>query len=143
MAPVRRRFLDRASGQAIVAERVDADGPGAQAGIKAGDRVVAIDGPSDRRSGRVTAALPRRCLGESPLTLLQRGQYRWMPRPFWRPGERNSNDWLRLIALIYLAIGLYVLFRRWTAPGSTHFYIFCLVSFVFYAFQYSGQAERV
>jgi len=49
------------------------------------------------------------------------------------------NTWLRLIALIYLAIGLYVLFRRWTAPGSTHFYIFCVVSFVFYAFKYTGK----
>src|ERR1022692_1144250 len=49
------------------------------------------------------------------------------------------NDWLRLIALIYLGIGLYVLLRRWTAVGSTHFYIFCLVSFVFYALHYTGK----
>jgi PAS domain S-box-containing protein len=49
------------------------------------------------------------------------------------------NDWLRLIALIYLGIGLYVLLRRWTAVGSTHFYIFCLVSFVFYSLHYTGK----
>jgi len=41
--------------------------------------------------------------------------------------------------LIYLGIGLYVLFRRWTAPGSTHFYVFCLVSFIFYTFKYTGK----
>jgi PAS domain S-box-containing protein len=45
----------------------------------------------------------------------------------------------RLIALIYLGIGLYVLFRRWTAPKSTHFYVFCLVSFVLYSFHYTGK----
>src|SRR5205814_2293432 len=55
------------------------------------------------------------------------------------PVERSLNQWLRLIALIYLGIGVYVLLRRWTAPGSTHFYIFCLVSFVFYAFKYTGK----
>jgi hypothetical protein len=49
------------------------------------------------------------------------------------------NDWLRLIALIYLGIGLYVLLRRWTAVGSTHFYIFCLVSFAFYSLHYTGK----
>ena len=45
----------------------------------------------------------------------------------------------RLIALVYLVIGLYVLFRRWTAPKSTHFYVFCLVSFVLYAFRSTGE----
>ena len=49
------------------------------------------------------------------------------------------NQGLRLIALIYLGIGLYVLFRRWTAPKSTHFYIFCLVSFVLYSFHSTGK----
>ena len=28
--------------------------------------------------------------------------------------------------------------RRWSAPKSTHFYVFCLVSFVFYSFHYVG-----
>src|SRR5207248_7403314 len=55
------------------------------------------------------------------------------------PVEKSLNYWLRLIALIYLGIGLYVLLRRWTAPGSLHFYIFCLVSFIFYAFKYTGK----
>jgi PAS domain S-box-containing protein len=55
------------------------------------------------------------------------------------PAERSLNNWLRLIALIYLGIGLYVLLRRWTATGSTHFYIFCLVSFIAYSFKYTGK----
>src|SRR5205807_9051225 len=55
------------------------------------------------------------------------------------PADRSLNNWLRLIALIYLGIGLYVLLRRWTAVGSTHFYIFCLISFVAYSFKYTGK----
>ena len=58
------------------------------------------------------------------------------------PADRSLNDWLRLIALIYLGIGLYVLLRRWTAPSSTHFYIFCLVSFIFYSFHYTGKLNE-
>ena len=32
------------------------------------------------------------------------------------PTDRSINQGMRLIALVYLCIGLYVLFRRWTAP---------------------------
>ena len=55
------------------------------------------------------------------------------------PADRSLYLGLRLIALIYLGIGLYVLLRRWTAPKSTHFYVFCLVSFVLYSFHYTGK----
>ena len=48
----------------------------------------------------------------------------------------------RIIGLIYLAIGIYVLFRRWTAPRATHFYLFCLVSFALYALKYTGSFGR-
>ena len=54
------------------------------------------------------------------------------------PTDQTDGYVLRFIALVYLAIGLYVLFRRWTAPKSTHFYVFCLVSFILYAFKYTG-----
>ena len=49
------------------------------------------------------------------------------------PMDRSMFMGLRIIGLIYLAIGIYVLFRRWTAPRATHFYLFCLVSFALYA----------
>ena len=55
------------------------------------------------------------------------------------PADRSFYGGLRLIALVYLGIGLYVLLRRWTAPKSAHFYIFCLVSFIFYSFHYTGK----
>ena len=46
-----------------------------------------------------------------------------------------------MIGLIYLAIGLYVLFRRWGAPRATHFYLFCLVSFAFFALKYTDASS--
>ena len=57
---------------------------------------------------------------------------------YLEPTDRTDWQVERLIALVYLAIGLFVLLRRWTAPKSTHFFVFCLVSFIFYAFKYTG-----
>jgi PAS domain S-box-containing protein len=59
------------------------------------------------------------------------------------PADRSMAQALRVIGLIYLAIGMYVLFRRWTAPRATHFYLFCLVSFALYALKYTGRLDGV
>jgi len=57
------------------------------------------------------------------------------------PLDRTPALGLRLIGLFYLAIGIYVLFRRWTAPRATHFYVFCLVSFALYALKYTAKLD--
>jgi hypothetical protein len=59
------------------------------------------------------------------------------------PVDRGLALGLRVIGLIYLAIGIYVLFRRWTAPRATHFYLFCLVSFALYALKYTAKLDAV
>jgi PAS domain S-box-containing protein len=58
------------------------------------------------------------------------------------PSDKSLALGLRIIGLIYLAIGIYVLFRRWTAPRATHFYLFCLVSFALYSLKYTGALEQ-
>ncbi len=57
------------------------------------------------------------------------------------PLDRSLALGLRVIGLIYLIIGFYVLFRRWGAPRATHFYFFCLTSFGLYALKYTGQFD--
>ncbi|MGO9775733.1 MAG: ATP-binding protein [Terracidiphilus sp.] len=59
------------------------------------------------------------------------------------PLNRSLELGQRIIGLIYLAIGIYVLFRRWTAPRATHFYLFCLVSFALYALAYTGTFDTL
>ncbi|HZT33597.1 MAG TPA: ATP-binding protein [Bryobacteraceae bacterium] len=44
-----------------------------------------------------------------------------------------------LVGAAYLIIGLFVYFRRGSAHKALHFYIFCLVSFVFSCFHYTGK----
>jgi PAS domain S-box-containing protein len=57
------------------------------------------------------------------------------------PMDRSLARAQRVIGLIYLAIGIYVLFRRWTAPRATHFYLFCLVSFSLFTLKYTGEFD--
>ena len=41
-----------------------------------------------------------------------------------------------------MSIGLFVYFRRGTAYKAQHFYIFCLVSFIFCTFHYTGKLNN-
>ncbi|HZP24070.1 MAG TPA: ATP-binding protein [Terriglobales bacterium] len=121
------------------AQRVEADGPGEKAGIKPGDRLVSIDGRTVSNVGSVEQQLYRVGIWtKATYSLVRQGVSVDTP-VILVPTDRSLYAGLRLIALVYLGIGIYVLFRRWTAPKSTHFFVFCLVSFIFYAFHYTGK----
>ena len=123
----------------LTADRVDPNGPGARSGIKPGDQLVAINGQDVQNISGLERQLYRTGIWSKAAYSLLRQSVPLDSSVILVPAERSLNNWLRLIALIYLGIGLYVLLRRWTAPGSTHFYIFCLVSFVAYSFKYTGK----
>ena len=123
----------------VIADRIDPSGPGARAGIQPGDHLTAVDGHAADRVESVTREMYRRGAWSSIHYSLSRGSAVFEASPGLVEYSRTSNHWLRLIGLIYLGIGLYVLLRRWTAPGSTHFYIFCLTAFVFHSFHFTGK----
>jgi PAS domain S-box-containing protein len=123
----------------IVADRLDPNGPAALAGIRSGDAVVSINGRTINSTSSLSRQLYYSGVYSKATYSLIRGSVPLDVVVVLVPAERSMNDWLRLIALIYLGIGLYVLLRRWTAIGSTHFYIFCLVSFIFYSLHYTGK----
>src|ERR1039458_6444230 len=114
-------------------------GRAGRAGIRRGDEVVSVNGRAVDTLAAVTRQLYYSGVYSKATYSLIRGAVPLDVEVVLVPAERSMNDWLRLIALIYLGIGLYVLMRRWTAVGSTHFYIFCLVSFVFYSLHYTGK----
>ena len=126
----------------MVADRVDPNGPGARAGIKPGDQLVSVNGEEINSTPGLVRQLYRSGVWSKAAYSLIRQSVPLDSSVILIPADRSLNDWLRLIALIYLGIGLYVLLRRWTAPGSTHFYIFCLVSFVAYSFKYTGKLNE-
>ncbi len=126
----------------LTADRVDPSGPGARSGIKPGDQLVSINGQDVQNMSGLERQLYRTGIWSKAAYSLLRQSVPLDSSVILVPAERSLNNWLRLIALIYLGIGLYVLLRRWTAPGSMHFYIFCLVSFVAYSFKYTGKLNE-
>ncbi len=115
--------------------------PGERAGIQVNDLLTAVNG------------VPVKSVADLERQLYRVGTYSQLSYSITRDGirldtpikvipvpmNRNLYQAERLIGLIYLAIGIYVLFRRWGAPRSTHFYLFCLVSFALYTLHYTGQ----
>src|SRR6202162_3294542 len=126
-------------GGRLTADRVEPTGAGAKGGIKPGDQLVSINGQDVHNMSGLERQLYRNGVWSKASYSVLRQAVPVDSIVILVPAERSLNTWLRVIALIYLAIGLYVLLRRWTAPGSTHFYIFCLVSFIAYSFKYTGK----
>ncbi len=121
------------------AQRVETEGPGQKAGIKPGDRLLDVEGRNIVNVGNLERELYRVGVwSKATYSLVRQGVPLEIP-VILAPTDRSLYQGLRLIALVYLCIGIYVLLRRWTAPKSTHFYVFCLVSFIFYAFHYTGK----
>src|SRR5437868_5482259 len=126
----------------LVAEKVDSEGPGARAGIKEGDELVAVDHGAVKRVPDLTRQQYRSGVYSKTTYSLLRQAIPVDTQLVLVPADRTLYTPLRLIGLVYLGIGLYVLLRRWTAPKSTHFYLFCLVSFVFYSFHFTGKLNQ-
>jgi len=126
-------------GEHLRAQRVDVNGPGEKAGVKKGDLLVAVDDRNISNVASLEQQLYRTGVwSKTTYSLVRQGIPVETPL-ILAPADRSLYLGLRLIALVYLGIGLYVLLRRWTAPKSSHFYLFCLVSFVFYSFHYTGK----
>ena len=123
----------------LVARQVEAAGPGSKAGIKPGDQLLAVAQQDVTDVRGLNRQLYRAGVWSKATYSLVRQNVPVDAVLVLVPADRSIKSWERLIALIYLGIGLYILLRRWTATGSLHFYVFCLVSFILYSFHYTGK----
>ena len=127
----------------ILAERVPANSAGERAGLKAGDLLLAANMQATPRIGAlVRAQFHAKVYGSVDYTVARQG-IRFDIPVILDAADTGIHSVLRFIALVYLGIGLYVLFRRWTAPHATHFYLFCLLSFALYALVYTGRFDAL
>jgi PAS domain S-box-containing protein len=127
----------------LVALRVLPGGPGNQAGIQARDLLTEVNNRQVHHVSDLERELYRTTsYGQAFYTITRDGFALDAPvKVIPVPVDRGLALGLRVIGLVYLAIGIYVLFRRWTAPRATHFYLFCLVSFALYALKYTSRLD--
>jgi two-component system NtrC family sensor kinase len=121
-------------------DRVLPDSPGQRAGLRPDDLLTAVnDAPVHRVSDLERALYRTGPWVQVSYTITRDGIPLESPvKVIPDTVDHSLQLGLRVIGLIYLIIGFYVLFRRWGAPRATHFYLFCLVSFALYALKYTG-----
>jgi PAS domain S-box-containing protein len=129
----------------LEAERVLPEMSGQRAGIQTHDLLTEVnDAPIVRVADLERALYHAGPYGQAFYTITRDGipldtPVKVIPEPL----DRSLALGLRVIGLIYLVIGFYVLFRRWGAPRATHFYLFCLVSFALYALKYTTKLDTL
>lgn len=138
-------WVEAQSGHGLRASRVPPDSPGHRYGIKTGDLLTSVnDVPVVHDSDLERELYRTGPWGKANYSITRDGIQLDSPvGVIPEPPDRSVQHALRFIGLIYLAIGIYVLFRRWTAPRATHFYLFCLVSFALYALPNTGAFDTL
>ncbi len=127
----------------VEAWKVAPDSPAAAAGIHPGDVLIAINDVPVPKAALVARRLYRAGQWTLLRYKLERNGEEFETRLVTTPPNRpiSVENYLRVVGLLYLFIGLFIFARRWNAPRAVHFYVFCLVSFVLYSFQYSGKLD--
>ena len=134
-------WLDTAQG--VQAWKFAPNSPALRAGVRAGDLLIAINDIPVKSSVQVTKRLWRAGLWTQVRYKLVRNGQEFETPLVTTPGEKPASieNYLRVVGLLYLFIGLFIFARRWNAPRAVHFYVFCLVSFVLFSFRYSGKLD--
>jgi PAS domain S-box-containing protein len=127
----------------IEAWKVAGDSPAAMAGIRTGDVLLAINDAPVPSAAHVARRLYRAGLWTQLRYKLSRNGEEFETRLITTPAQKplHVENYLRFVGLLYLFIGLFIFIRRWNAPRAVHFYVFCLVSFILYSFQFSGKLD--
>jgi hypothetical protein len=124
----------------VVAAKVIPNGAGERAGIRINDILESIKGA------------PVHTTEDVPRILASGGAWTQAAYVYRRAGvdvpttvtvaEVNRGvalNYQYAVGLCYLAIGMFIYFRRGSAYKARHFYVFCLVSFVFCCFHSTGK----
>ncbi len=133
-------WVEAHGGAGLIADKVLPNSPGQRYGIQAHDLLTAVnDTPIAHVSDLERELYHTGVWSKANYTITRDGIELDTPVVVIpEPPDRSVPQALRFIGLIYLAIGVYVLLRRWTAPRATHFYLFCLASFALYGLAYTG-----
>ncbi|MFB3776284.1 MAG: ATP-binding protein [Bryobacteraceae bacterium] len=127
----------------IVALHVVDGSPAARAGIRAGDVLIQMNGTPVGQATDVARILVGIGAWQPAKYSLERSGVPFKASVMVGEAGREPSLYFQyLVGIAYLGIGLFVYFRRSTAPGATHFYALCLASFVLSAFHYTGKLNN-
>ncbi len=117
--------------------------PAGHAAIRPGDTLLAFNGAPVSRAAEVARRLDRAGLWTKVDYKLSRNGEEFETPVVTAPAEKPlaTENYLRVVGLLYLFIGLFIFVRRWNAPRAVHFYIFCLASFILWSFHFSGKLD--
>jgi two-component system, NtrC family, sensor kinase len=129
------------SGRGIEAMFVAPDSPAERAGVKLGDVLLSIDDQPVGRALEVPKRLWDLGVWSQASYEIQRQNQTFHASLITAPAPKplSIENYLRVVGLLYLFIGVFIFVRRWNAPRAVHFYVFCLASFVLCSFHYTGK----
>jgi two-component system, NtrC family, sensor kinase len=127
----------------VQALQVTPNSPASRAGIQAGDILLTFNGVAASRATDVARRLERAGLWTQIRYKLARHGEEFETPLVTAPAEKPlaTENYLRVVGLLYLFIGLFIFIRRWNAPRAVHFYVFCLASFILWSFHFSGKLD--
>src|SRR3984893_11538555 len=127
----------------VQAKQVSPNPPASRAGIHANDILLSVNGARVTRDTEVARRLDRAGLWTQVRYILSRNGEEFETPLVTAPAEKPlaTENYLRVVGLLFLFIGLFIFVRRWNAPRAVHFYVFCLVSFICWSFHYSGKFD--
>ena len=125
---------------AVIALHVVPDSPADKSGIRPGDRLIAIKDFAIGKSLDVPATLQQVGIWTSATYHMVRNGIEFRAHVVVADSSGDSAIYYQYaVGFAYLLIGLFVFFRRGSAPHAVHFYILCLASFVLSCFHYTGK----
>jgi len=128
----------------VQALKVTKNGPAARVGVHDGDLLETIAETPIRQAIDVPKVLVRIGANYQTTYVVKRGSIELEIKKLV-VGDTPRDPaiyYLYFVGFTYLIIGLFVYFRRSTAYKSQHFYVFCLVSFIFCTFHYTGKLNN-
>jgi two-component system NtrC family sensor kinase len=114
-----------------------------KAGVHTGDALVSIDGVRIEHAVEATEVLARLGAWRKAEYRILRDGVEFTAAVIIGEAARDSTIFYQYaVGAVYLAIGLFVYFRRGNAPRALHFFLLCLASFVLSTFHYSGKLNN-
>jgi len=128
--------------EGVYAARVAEGGPAAQAGVRAGDVVLGLDGEEVSTSQQIEDHLARRQAGAHLVYELLRADERRPLEVIVKPLSKGNVSlfyYLSLVGFFCLLVGTIVMLRRPPDRAALHFYAICLLFFLMYSTSYTGK----